>query len=146
MPARSARCPSPWRGLPSVEPRAGRQRAQLLRAACAPRPALTLEPQAGKSSGGSSGGGDGARPGLERSRGERSRAEGSGSHNGRARGAEPPAPRALAAAAEAEPAQPPNSLPHPTPSADTAPRSPKRASPSLHPTRSASALPAAAPR
>lgn len=28
-------------------------------------------------------------------------------------GAEPPAPRALAAAAEAEPAQPPNSLPHP---------------------------------
>lgn len=52
-------------------------------------------------------------PREERSGGERRRAEGSGSHNGRARGAEPPAPRALAAAAEAEPAQPPSSLPHP---------------------------------
>ncbi|XP_044092692.1 basic proline-rich protein-like [Neovison vison] len=75
----------------------------------APR-ALPWEPEQGRTAGGSSkgGGGGGARPGLER-RG----AEGSGSHNGRARGAEPPAPRALAAAAEAEPAQPPNPLPHP---------------------------------
>ncbi|XP_032733414.1 basic proline-rich protein-like [Lontra canadensis] len=75
----------------------------------APR-ALPWEPEQGRPAGGSSkgGGGGGARPGLVR-RG----AEGSGSHNGRARGAEPPAPRALAAAAEAEPAQPPNPLPHP---------------------------------
>lgn len=79
----------------------------------APR-ALPWEPERRRTCGsGSEGGGGWARPGQKRSGGERHGAEGSGSHNGRARGAEPPAPRALEAAAEAEPAQPPNPLPHP---------------------------------
>ena len=83
----------------------------------APR-ALPCEPERRRtcgsgSSSGSEGSGGWARPGQKRSGGERRGAEGSGSHNGRARGAEPPAPRALEAAAEAQPAQPPNPLPHP---------------------------------
>lgn len=98
----------------------------------APR-ALPWEPvrrRTGGGGGGSEGGGGGARPEQERSGGERRRAEGSGSHNGRARGAEPPAPRALAAAAEAEPAQPPNRSPTP----GAAPRPPMRAPrPAPHP-------------
>lgn len=111
----------------------------------APR-ALPWEPvrqRTGGSGGGSEDGGGGARPGQERSGGERRRAEGSGSHNGRARGAEPPAPRALAAAAEAEPAQPPNSLPHPR--RRRRPPPPDARSPPCTPPEAVSARPARPP-